>query len=473
MAWKKSDNSATTIIAGPPGRAALLHNIWVLPALLLLVPMGHWIENPEHVGPYYFDVLTRIGIAITLAVSLQLINGISGQFSLGHAGFMAVGAYLGGYATGTFGAVAGPDGNVDFANPAGVAAFFIAVATVMAAVALGLAIAVGLIRASGRVHAAAPVLLTILGFIWLAADAIGAGHYAVAPWFLVWTHTALTLGGLFTGMMSISRPLHAIFGLAGTGAAAPLSLLSAMLGGGAMAAVFGLIVGLPTLRLRGDYLAIATLGFGEIIRTLVTNTPALGGATGLTVPFYETFDDSGKPIRFIFPWIWGTVVVTVLMIWRLARSPQGLELAAVRDDEIAAGAVGIATTRKKVLAFVVGAFFAGVAGVLSAHFGGRCDPDSFGFMRSIELVVMVTLGGLGNIWGAAIAAIVLTLLPEVLDHASGFLPAHLAIGAKWIADNRMFVYAAMLILVMIARAQWRWPGPRRRGRAAMTTPVTT
>jgi len=207
---------------------------------------------------------------------------------------------------------------------------------------------------------------------------------------------------------------------------------------------------LPTLRLRGDYLAIATLGFGEIIRVAIVNSSALGGATGLQLSTYWTKPDPDSQIAgfYISPWIYGTVLLTMLLIHRLKNSPKGRALAAVREDEIAAAAIGIDTTRYKVMAFIIGAFFAGVAGALYAHFMGYLNtssPSSFGFIQSIEIVVMVTLGGLGSIWGAAIAAALLTLLPALLDNIS---PA--------IAEYRMVIYSLLLIGLMLLRSTPLW-----------------
>jgi branched-chain amino acid transport system permease protein len=223
------------------------------------------------------------------------------------------------------------------------------------------------------------------------------------------------------------------------------------------AAVAGLVVGLPTLRLRGDYLAIATLGFAEIIRVVITNSGPLGRATGLT----------NIPRLTNFAWLYGGVIVTIIVVWRVARSAKGRNITAVREDEIAAAAVGIDATHHKVLAFIVGAFLAGVAGGMFAHVNTYLNPQEFGFLRSVEIVVMVTLGGLGSISGAIITAIVLTCLPELLR---GF--------NEW----RMIVYAMLLIGMMLLRPQgimggrelWDflpWFRRRRREIPPPTTPA--
>ncbi len=251
---------------------------------------------------------------------------------------------------------------------------------------------------------------------------------------------------MFGGVLNASLPVAASVSNALPGAIRPtLSFLIVLTGGGLCAAIAGLVVGLPTLRLRGDYLAIATLGLAEIIRVVITNSGPLGRATGF----------SGIPRLANFAWLYGGVIVTALVVWRIARSAKGRSITAVREDEIAAAAVGIDATRHKVLAFVVGAFLAGVAGGMFAHFNTYLNPQEFGFLRSVEIVVMVTLGGLASISGAMVTAIILTMLPELLR---GF--------AEW----RMIVYAMLLIGMMLLRPEGimggreLWDFFRRRSR---------
>lgn len=268
---------------------------------------------------YYLGIVIDIGINIILAVSLNLINGHTGQFSLGHAGFMAVGGYT-----------------------------------------------------------AAKLTLTL--------------QPALPPW------------------------------------AQPLLFTGGLVLGGLMAAVIGLAVGVPTLRLRGDYLAIVTLGFGEIIRVFFQTTEAFGAATGLTgIPHWTTLG-----------WAWSGAAVTVFAVGCLVNSTYGRGFIAVHDDEVAAGAMGINPVRYKVTAFVIGAFFAGIAGGLYAHHKQFLAPTGFDFMKSIDIVVMVILGGMGRTTGVIIAAVLLTILPEALR---GF------------ADYRMIIYSLMIIILMITRPQ--------------------
>jgi branched-chain amino acid transport system permease protein len=269
------------------------------------------------------------GINVILAVSLNLINGFTGQFSIGHAGFMAVGAYS---------------------------------------------------SAMFSLH-------------------VGLG----------WVET-LSRAGV---------PREAAEGVA---------LLAALLAGGGAAAVAGYLVGLPSLRLRGDYLAIVTLGFGEIIRVVILNVDAVGAARGLP----------GIPGWANLFWVGVCVLAVVTLSRHLAHSTHGRALFAIRDDEVAAEALGVDTTSYKVLAFVIGAFFAGVAGALFAHYLSYLNPNSFTFLKSIEVIAMVVLGGMGSISGSLVAAILLTVAPEVL---------------RPVKEYRMVMYSLMLIVLMITRPQ--------------------
>ncbi|HYS52654.1 MAG TPA: branched-chain amino acid ABC transporter permease [Thermoanaerobaculia bacterium] len=212
-------------------------------------------------------------------------------------------------------------------------------------------------------------------------------------------------------------------------------LIVAVLGGGLATAVAGYLVGLPSLRLRGDYLAIVTLGFGEIIRVLILNTDKVGAARGL----------SGIPKWANFFWVYFFVGVTTLISWRLVRSSVGRAFLAVREDQIAAEAMGVDTTRYKVKAFVISSFLAGVAGGLFAHYVMYLNPRTFEFIKSFEIVVIVVLGGLGSISGSIVSATVLTVLVEVLRDVKNYIP-----GGK---DPRMIVYAITLIVLMLTRPQ--------------------
>jgi branched-chain amino acid transport system permease protein len=234
------------------------------------------------------------------------------------------------------------------------------------------------------------------------------------------------------GFMAIGAYSSAMFSIAvsDSGAAIPslIILLLAMAVGGITAGVFGFLIGTPTLRLRGDYLGIVTIGFSEIIRIFFINFGPTGGAAGLKgitrlVNFHNVY--------------WITIFIIVL-IFTLGRSKQGRAIISIREDEIASEAAGIPTTRYKVLAFSLAAFFAGIGGALYAHYQSFLEPSKFGFMFSIEMFVIVVLGGLGSLTGSIISAIVLTILPEMLR---GF------------SEYRLLVYSLVLIIMMIFRPQ--------------------
>ena len=205
-----------------------------------------------------------------------------------------------------------------------------------------------------------------------------------------------------------------------------ISFPVALVIGGIVAALFGIAIGIPALRLKGDYLAIITLGFGEIIRVLITNVEFTGGAKGLR----------GIPRITNFAYVYIVVIITLVVLFTLLRSRQGRAIISIREDEVAAEASGINTTYYKLLAFTISAFFAGVAGGLYAHYLSVLDPTNFDFNYSIEILVMVVLGGMGSLTGSVIAAIVLTILPEAL---------------RDFASARMLIYSVLLIIMMIFR----------------------
>jgi branched-chain amino acid transport system permease protein len=276
---------------------------------------------------YPLRVVTLAGINIILAVSLNLINGFTGQFSIGHAGFMAIGAYGAGW----------------------------------------LAVAYG-----AAIRGALPFLPAT------ASDAV-----------LVFV--CLAFGGL-------------------------------------LAAIGGFLVGVPSLRLRGDYLAIVTLGFGEIIRVVILNIDAVGGARGYT----------GIPNLAGIGWVYFIAVLSIVLVHNIVHSSFGRTLLAVREDEIAAEAMGVNTTRAKVYSFVISSTLAGVAGGLFAFYNMYLHTNSFTFIKSIEFVIMIVIGGLGSILGSVVGATLYIVLTEVLRVA---------------AEYRMVAFALLLILIMIFRPQ--------------------
>lgn len=285
-------------------------NMIITAALLMVYIMVQVLLSTGIISAFYETNLILGGIGIIMAVSLNLITGFAGQFTLGHAGFMAIGAY-------------------------------------------------------------------------------------------------------FSAVMTVKWGMPFIVSL---------------LGGACLAAVMGFLIGLPTLRLKGDYLAIATLGMGEVIRVVLLNTKYVGGAAGLF----------GIPRVTNWTWIFVCSVVTVLCIRNLLWSSYGRACISVREDEVAAEIMGVDITHYKVLAFVVGAFFAGLGGALYSHYYYFIQPGGFGFMKSIEYLVMVVLGGMGSITGSIMAAIVLTVINVFLQQYSAI---------------RMILYALLLIIIMIFRPE--------------------
>jgi ABC-type branched-subunit amino acid transport system permease subunit len=430
MSSRRSDQLPNPVASG--WRTTLLSNAPLPVLIALLIPIG-WALGSRAFGHYNERIVMLIGFNIILAVSLQLINGFSGQFSLGHAGFMAVGAYLAAYPAMTY--------SHQFHEPGVTLLFFVSLGITIGIAGGVLGGLFVLLRRTRRLHRSLPGILLLILLVWILADFAVVSRGSPSP-LAIWTRGLGALESLFSAILTGgASPAARLSSVLPAGIRQPLCFIILLGGGGACAAAVGFIVGLPALRLRGDYLAIATLGFAEIIRIAIQNSPPLGGALGLTpIPKYTSF-----------PWLYGCVIVTVVVIWRIAYSPKGRAIMAVREDEIAAAAIGLNTTQYKVTSFIIGAFFAGVAGALYALYEHSITPTSFGLQKSIEIVVMVTLGGLGSISGAILAAAVLTLLPEVL---------------RPVAEYRMVIYSLLLVIMMLLRPQgllggWElWPAQR-------------
>ena len=227
------------------------------------------------------------------------------------------------------------------------------------------------------------------------------------------------------GFMAVGAYAGALFWKAVPGLPTPVAIVCGILIAGLAASLFGVIIGVPALRLKGDYLAIITLGFGEIIRIAIINLPVITGGTPglLNVPKYTNFT-----VTFL------CLVVCCFVVHNLMHSRHGRAILAIRDNEIAADCCGINLTAYKVFAFALSAFFAGVAGAVYAGLQGSLFPKSFDFMASINVLVMVVLGGMGSMTGSIIAATVLTALPLIMQSFNSF---------------RMVVYSLLLIMVMI------------------------
>lgn len=295
------------------------------PLISLLALMAFGAAAYFGFNDYIQLMLLYIMVNCLMAMSLNLVNGYTGQFSLGHAGFMAVGAYFSAYANSHW-------------------SFF-------------------------------PAPFEIFNFLYIS---IGAGLLAAAA---------------------------------------------------------GFLVGQPSLRLKGDYLAIVTLGFGEIIRVALLNMDFLGGARGYSgIPGFPN-----NWMAFSFASFW--VVICFYTIWRILHSTHGRAFLSVREDEIAAEAMGVNTTKMKVRAFMISSFFAGVAGALFANITHYVSPASFTFLTSVNAVIMVVLGGMGSMSGSIVAAVFITLLPELLRPLQDWTGI----------DLRMIIYSLSLIIIMILR----------------------
>jgi branched-chain amino acid transport system permease protein len=316
-------------MSAAPQRVPLPRRL-LLGAALLLGLYGLGLALDAVVIEYVQRIVLLAGINVILAVGLNLINGTTGQFSIGHAGFMAVGAY-------------------------GAAYFGVAL----------------------RPH---------------VASLLGIGSVADAVTF----NLALLIGALLAGLA-------------------------------------GLAVGIPSLRLKGDYLAVVTLGFGEIIRILFNNARFLGAATG-----YFGNDPSGLPTYTNFFWVYLWAAIIIILIANLTFSQTGRSLSAIREDEIAAEAMATPTTRLKVLAFSLSAASAGIAGGLFAHMQSGIRPEDFRFEKSIDMIVMIIVGGLGSISGAVLGGIFVAVTLELMRDLSQY---------------RLVLYALLLVAIMLLRPQ--------------------
>ena len=298
-------------------------------------------------GKFQARIFNLCGIYVILALGMNLINGFVGLFSLGHAGFMAVGAYTSALLT-------------------------------------------------------MPRIDKEMNFFL----------EPIAPWLL---------------NVQVSFPV-------------------ALLIAGIFAAFAAFLIGAPVLRLKDDYLAIATLGFGEIIRVIFTNTQTItNGSLGLKS--LSNIGITGKSWETMW-WVWGIALFTIVFMVLLVNSSYGRAFKAIREDEIAAEAMGINLFKHKMMAFTIGAFFAGVGGALLGHLMGTIDPATFNFIRTFNIVLIVVLGGIGSITGSVISAIVVTISMEFLRVLDG----RMVIGSlviNGIAGTRMVVFSLLLMIVIL------------------------
>jgi branched-chain amino acid transport system permease protein len=311
----------------------MLNRLLYLLALLALLALAQLTLND-----YYLRILAVMGINIILTVSLNLTNGYTGDFSLGHAAFMAIGAY-------------------------------------------------------------SAALLTL-------PEQYKAGITGLPAWL-----NALSL---------------------------PFSVATVI--GGLLAVGVAIVVGIPVLRLRGHYLAVATLGLMVIVRVVANNWQSITrGARGI----------NGIPALTNIWWAYGWALLTIYVVWRLVNSPYGRAMLAIREDELVASTRGVEVFRTRLLAFAVSAFFAGAAGSLWAHQITAITPSSFSFLITFNVVVMLVVGGMGSISGSVVGAMLMTLAPEFLRRVE----TELAIGGNPLYGLSQIVVAIAIILIMIFRRQ--------------------
>jgi branched-chain amino acid transport system permease protein len=299
--------------------------------------------------------------------------------------------------------------------------------------------------------------LIFMGVYPALDSAFGFGKMGAFPAILIFTVLALGLNIVvgFAGLLDLG---YAAFFAIGAYVAAYFmttynwSFWLMLPLGAALAAIFGIIIGAPTLRLRSDYLAIVTLGFGEITRISATNLTFTGGPNGIPgipEPTLGSFTFQ-TPLHYYFLAL-ALAIITLFCVSRLGNSRIGRAWAYIREDELAAQAMGINTTRMKLLAYALGAVWAGLAGCFLAVQLTAVDPTSFTFNTSVQILVIVVLGGLGSIPGVILGAVVVDVVPELLR----FLPADLQ-------PLRLLVFALALILLMIFRPEGLWPSRQRK-----------
>ncbi|MEK8027741.1 branched-chain amino acid ABC transporter permease [Pseudaquabacterium rugosum] len=289
------------------------------------------------------------------------------------------------------------------------------------------------------------------------------------------------VGAYMFGLLAsphLSENFEAFRAMFPTGLHTPIWLVIPL--GAALAGIAGVTLGAPTLRLRGDYLAIVTLGFGEIIRVFMNNLDApvniTNGPKGLAqIDSLKIFGlDLGKPLQIggfelpsvtLYYYLFLTlVIISVVLCYRLEDSRIGRAWMAIREDEIAAKAMGINTVNMKLLAFGMGATFGGVSGVMFSTFQGFISPESFSLQESVMIVAMVVLGGIGHIPGVIVGAVALSALPEVLRYVAGPLQA-MTDGRLDAAILRQLLIALAMIVIMLLRPRGLWPSPEH-GKAA-------
>jgi len=420
-----------SLSATPPVRAKRRLPPWALTLLIALV-VYIVVFIAERVGlmnPYWYQVIQLAGITAISALGLNLIYGFNGQFSLGHIGFYAIGAY--GSALITKDLAANWSGtrigalSWMIAGQVGIlvvlfAARLLRFGPVRKRLAAGLA---------GYLKPYESGLIVLLVTLVLLAIAVAVG--VCATWGL-----QFILSAIFRVFLSLPQTL-----------ARGIVFLIALLTGGTMAALIAYLVGLPLLRLGSDYFGIATLGFSVMIYTALQNSdqviPTMKGARGMV----------GIPTWTTWTWVFWALLVIVFLMRHLVHSSYGRAIISIREDEIAAKTMGIDAAQSKATAFAVGGFFAGVAGGLYAHLFGFLHPSTFNFIKGFDPLIIIVFGGLGSMTGTILGSMIFALLIEGLRV---LLP-------QGFEDWRFVIYPIILLLVMLLRPQgllgtteWGW-----------------
>jgi branched-chain amino acid transport system permease protein len=389
----------------------------------------NWAQGTERITTYWYQVIQIAGITAISALGLNLIYGFNGQFSLGHIGFYAIGAYGAALITKDF--------MTQWSGSAvGALAWMIAgqVGVVMAMLAVKW-LRVASIR--DRVSASLSTLLksyesaVIITLLMLVFAALAIAVGVAVTWLL---HEVLLAALVGLTMLPPKTGETVIFVLA-------------LINGGTMAALVAYLVGLPLLRLGSDYFGIATLGFAIMMYTALQNSDTviatMKGARGMVgIPKWSTWG-----------WVFGALVVSVVIMRNLIYSSHGRALVSVREDEIAARTMGIDVVQLKTLSFAFGAFFAGIAGGLYAHLFAFLHPSSFNLIRGFDPMIIIVFGGLGSMTGTIVASAVFALVIEGLRVV---LP-------QGFEDWRFVIYPIILLLIMLLRPQgllgtseWGW-----------------
>jgi branched-chain amino acid transport system permease protein len=390
----------------------------------------YYAKQSGVITTYWYQVVQVAGITAISALGLNLIYGFNGQFSLGHVGFYAIGAYCSALITKDY--VMKWSGG----QTGGLAWIIAGQLGVVIALMLINRIRLGALRkrvaASLSETLASHEAKTLSALLTLLIAAVVLGVSVVAAWGI---HAVL------------ARALASLVSALPTGASQPLIFVLAILNGGTLAALMSYLVGLPLLRLGSDYFGIATLGFAVMVYTALQNSDlvvdTMKGARGMVaIPSWTTW-----------PWVFGTLTFLIVIMRNMLRSSHGRAIISIRESEIASQSMGVDATQLKNLAFTVGGFYAGVAGAMYAHLYGFLHPSSFSIIKGFDPLIIIVFGGLGSMTGTVLASVMFAL---VIEGLRVLLPTGFE-------DWRFVIYPVILLLIMLLRSQglmgtseWGW-----------------